>query len=181
MRQFFTGMALTLAIVGLGLGTYYYGLRQTGEQKKEDILNAPLFTITPQPPASPIPQQTTQQTLEAVLTRVADSIKNRSYAELSPLMAENVEVTIAQSTCCGTITKDQALSKLTALNSATPPWDFTIGSSTSAQLSEKDPTHFKNMFTGIAGNKFAVAFGFTQTLLIQQIFITPDYDLILSQ
>lgn len=184
MNKFIFGVAVTLILIGLIGGAFYYG-KQQGVQKNPQITVTPtavtLPTETPTPIASPtatVKQKTNFVNPSATIENIEAAITSKNYAALEGFMAPSVSVTLSASECCGILTPAKATAQLSYTTNGKAPWNFKDNNPVAVKLIAADPANFKDNVIGISSNGFAIAFHLNDKFLIDKIFMVSDYKLI---
>jgi hypothetical protein len=113
-----------------------------------------------------------------VIDAIETAVPGKNWPDLLPLMTSQVTLIKYATSCCGVITKNQAISELSYLNSATAPWNFSETNPIALKLESEDPEHFKGMWIGTSKDYYAVGFKWNDEFLIEKISIVNDYRLI---
>jgi hypothetical protein len=110
-----------------------------------------------------------------VIDAIETAVPEKKWSDLSAFMTPNVTLIKYASSCCGVITKSQAIAELSYLNSATAPWNFKETNPIAKKLEANDPEHFKEMWIGTSKDYYAVGFKWNDNFLIEKISIVNDY------
>lgn len=113
-----------------------------------------------------------------VIDAIETAVPAKKWSDLSPFMIPNVTLIKYATSCCGVITKNQALSELSYLNIATGPWNFSETNPIAKKLEANDPEHFNEMWIGTSKDYYAVGFKWNDSFLIEKISIVNDYRMI---
>jgi TolA-binding protein len=111
---------------------------------------------------------------------IVAAVSNKQYSNLAPLMADQVEVTIAASEKGGEVSKAQAVADMAYLKSGTSPWNF---NPTTAQVNTFKNGSYKVYLSaasifGIATNDYFVAFTLDSSNKISKIFMSVNTELL---
>lgn len=115
-----------------------------------------------------------------VIDAIKTAIPGKIYTELLPVMLPNVTLIKYATSCCGLITKTNAISELSYLNNASGPWNFADANPIATKIEAGDPEHFSGMMIGTSADYHAVGFLWNDDFLIEKISIVNDYRLIIG-
>jgi hypothetical protein len=137
-------------------------------------------TVVSKTTPSANPTEAPKPTLEyanpsVVIDAIETAVPDKKWTDLLPFMIPNVTLVKYATSCCGLITKNQAINELSYLNSATAPWNFSETNPIAKKLETNDPEHFKEMWIGTSNNYYAVGFKWNDNFLIEKISIVNDY------
>jgi hypothetical protein len=138
-------------------------------------------TIAPEPTATttsaPLVYANPSVTIDAFET----AIPAKKYADLSEFMTAKVNLIKYASSCCGLISKAQAISEMGYLSGAVGPWNFADNNPIAVKLEASDPDNFKGAFVGTSANNYAVGLVLDDNFLISKVVLVADYHLITGQ
>jgi hypothetical protein len=146
--------------------------------------------VTPTPPKEQIPVATNTISEKTPLKYVNPSvtidafetaIPAKKYTDLAEFMTPTVTVIKYATSCCGPLTKANAISEMSYLSNAIGPWNFSETNPIALKLAVSDPDHFKEAFIGTSANLYAVGFVLNDDYLISKVIITNNYQLITGQ
>lgn len=176
MSKFLAGVGVSLLVVVIAAGAYFLGRSQTPDTLLPSPLVSPSAAVGITSPSSSAPVGFTNST--ATTAAIKEMIPDKKYKDLAPFMADNVNVIIYASSCCGDYTKAQAIDQLKYLDAAKAPWDFDQASAIVQKLALDVPQYFKDKTIGVASNKYTVAFGLNSKFLIDKIVLVVDYSIV---
>lgn len=181
MKNFFLGIAATLLIAAVIGGAYYFGKQSPTTDQKESstvtptisqAVNQNIATAT----STPAPTSTQQN---YVSEQVIASIKTMNTQPLEGYFADNVNVRLESSSCCGIITKSEAISQLSYLDSAVN-WDFDPTNPIVQNLATASPNYYgTGWIVGVASNEFIFSFKINSSGKVDAYNIGATYKLII--
>lgn len=179
MSKFLAGVGTAILLVLLVVGGYFLGKGQDNKAKPNDAVpvvssSSPIPTSTSTPVASPAGFVNSTATIAAI----KDVVPKKKYADLVPFMTDKVNVIIYASSCCGVLTKAEAIEQLKYLDSAESPWDFGQSTAIVQKLIADVPQYFTDKIIGVSANKYTVAFGLNSKFLIDKIVLVVDYTIV---
>jgi hypothetical protein len=139
------------------------------------VINTPTITETISQ-STPLKYANPSVTIDAIET----AVPSKKWTDLLPFMTTNVTLIKYGTSCCGTVSKNQAISELSYLNDATSPWNFSETNPIALSLESKDPEHFKETWIGTSKDYYAVGFKWNDDFLIEKVSMVNDYRLITS-
>jgi len=173
----FIKVLLVLVLIVVGIVGWSYLNKPT-----EIVIQQPTETAQLQPTEAPLSVPTESETSpivyanpSVVIDAIETTVQNKQWADLLPFMVNKVTLIKYATSCCGLISKNQAISELTYLNDATGPWNFSDTNPIALSLESNDPEHFKEMWIGTATSYEAVGFKWNDDFLIEKISIVNDY------
>lgn len=174
--------ALIAIIIAVGVVAYTLGTNQEKEAARtgptptniEQQTTAPTATTTIEPTSGP----RVSPNRNVVIENIQASVESKNYAALEGYMTANVSVLLYASECCGILSAQKATEQMSYLNSATPPWDFSLNSAISQKLIAADPANFAGRIIGISSDGMVVSFNLNNENKIDKIFLSADYKLI---
>jgi hypothetical protein len=179
---------LSVLVVGIGIGII--GWSYISRPVKIDInkpaaLKPSQAIIPTEIVSSPSVGPTAEPTIEyanpsVVIDAIETAVPDKNWPDLLPFMMPNVTLIKYATSCCGVITKNQAISELTYLNDATKPWNFSDKNPIALKLESDDPEHFKEMWIGTSADYHAVGFKWNDKFYIEKISIVGDYRTIIG-
>jgi len=109
------------------------------------------------------------------------AIPTKKYSDMAEYMTPTVTITKYATSCCGLLSKAQAISELSYLSGAVGPWDFSMTNPILKKLESADPETFKDIYVGTSSNNYAVGIELNDNYLITKIILIGDYHLITGQ
>ena len=180
MNKFIVPAAVVAIIAAVGVITYTLGVAQSDRQAATSYVTPAPSPIseTPVPTSAPTSEPQKASGKSTVIENIQAAVQSKNYAALEGYMADNVNVLLYATECCGIVSKKKAIEQLSYLNGGTPPWDFSSNSQIAQKLINADPANFTNRIIGIASNGMVVSFSLNSESKIDKIFISADYKLI---
>jgi hypothetical protein len=156
--------------------------------QKETISTTKTISYTPAPSieiittnnitnAQPLVYANPSVTIDAFET----AIPEKKYADLSQFMTPTVTLIKYATSCCGVISKSQAIQELSYLSGAIGPWNFEDNNPIATKLQTNDPDNFTEVFVGTSSNNFTIGLKLNDDYLINKIILVSDYHLITGQ
>jgi hypothetical protein len=131
-------------------------------------------TIAPEVTTAPLVYANPSVTIDAFET----AIPAKKYSDLSEFMTSNVTLIKYATSCCGLITKAQAIKEMAYLSGAVGPWNFEDNNPIAARLAASDPDNFRETFVGTSANNYTVGLVLNDSFLISKVILVGDYHLI---
>lgn len=180
MRNYLLGIVSILVLVAVGGGAYYFGIRKSTppSQQEEVPTTTPLITskITPTPTPSPTPQVEPEVD---VSEQIIAAITNKNTQPLEGYMADTVQVRLEASSCCGPITRAEAMSQLSYLDPAVD-WDFDPANPILVNLATTVPDYYGGgWIVGVASNEYLVSFKLNNQNKIEAYNLAATYKLLI--
>lgn len=182
MLKFLAGLGVGITLLLVVAGAYFFG--------KGQLLSK---TITSSPVASPVETATDKSTQSTpvelpasqkeyvnpsvTIAAIEEAVPAKKYADLALYMADNVNVIIYASSCCGMYTKDKAIQQMSYLDKAVGPWDFS-DTNPNAPKMRAGSAYFKDYAIGTSSNKYGVGFHLSNKYLIDGVTFVVDYTLL---
>jgi hypothetical protein len=173
MRKYIIGASLTLLVVGLAAGTYYFGTQGYvfNKASKTPVTENILPTIKPTPTYKPQPKVNVSEQIIAGIT-------SKNTQALEGYMADTVQVRLEASGCCGPITKSEAMSQLSYLDPAVG-WSFDPTNPIIVDLAINSPDYYgSGWIVGVASNEYIVSFKLNNQNLIEAYNLGASYKLL---
>jgi hypothetical protein len=174
MRKYLIGAALTLLVLSLAAGAYYYGTQK-------GIFNKPSQTPGVEndlPTTEPSPTYQPQPIID-VSEQIIAAITSKNTQALEGYMANTVQVRLEASGCCGPITKAEAMSQLSYLDPAVG-WSFDPANPIIVDLATNAPDYYGNgWIVGVASNEYIVSFKLNNQNLIEAYNLGASYKLLI--
>ena len=180
MRNFLLGIASVIVVLALIGGAYYFGAqRQLPGPKQDEVViptGEPVVKKTvPTKVPSPTPQE---ELLNDVSEQIIAVIKTKNTQPLEGYTADMVSVRLEASSCCGLITKAEAISQLSYLDSAVD-WDFDPTNPILINLATAAPDFYGSGWTvGVAGNEYVFSFKLNSENKMDAYNISASYTLL---
>jgi len=179
---------LSVLIVGIAIGiiSWSYISRPVMVNVDKPLSLKPSQAIIPTVIISPPPiVPTTGSIIEyanpsVVIDAIETAVPNKKWLDLLPFMMSDVSLIKYATSCCGTISKNQAINELSYLNDAVSPWDFSDKNPIALKLESDDPEHFKDMWIGTSADYHAVGFKWNDKFYIEKISLVGDYRTIIG-
>jgi hypothetical protein len=177
MKNFILGIVVTLLLVGIAGGAYYFGSRSAPEEEATP-------TFEPTAPSdsqynlevmnSPAPQTSDKSyTKLEVQAAILNAVSTKKYADLKEYILPQVEVVKYATECCGTLTQTEAFVEMKYLDAATPPWVFDINNAKIKNLKTTYPQYYKtDSITGISNNGYIASFDLDENNMIQKVVMS---------
>jgi hypothetical protein len=174
MRKYLIGAALTLLVLGLAVGAYFYGTRGgflKNTLQVSDTANN-LSTAESSPTLQPQPMTDVSEQIMAAMT-------SKNTQALEGYMANTVQVRLEASGCCGPITKAEAMSQLSYLDPAVG-WSFDPTNPIIIDLAAHSPDYYgSEWLVGVASNEYIVSFKLNSQNLIEAYNLGASYKLLI--
>ena len=181
MRNFLLGIASVVAVLALIGGAYYFGTQRPLPGPKQDEVIIPTGepevkqVVVPTDIPSPTPQE---ELINDVSEQIIASIKTKNTQPLEGYTADMVSVRLEASSCCGLITKTEAISQLSYLDPATG-WDFDPTNSILVDLAAAAPDYYGSGWTvGVASNEYVFSFKLNSENKMDAYNISASYTLL---
>lgn len=176
MRKYLIGAALTLLVVGLAAGTYYFGTQGYvfNKTSKTPVTENDLPTTKPTPTYQPQPKVDVSEQIVAGIT-------SKNTQALEGYMADIVQVRLEASGCCGPISTSEAMSQLSYLDPAVG-WSFDPANPIIVDLATHAPDYYgSGWLVGVASNEYIVSFKINNQNKIEAYNLGASYKLIIPQ
>lgn len=181
MRKYIIGALLTLLVLGLAVGAYYFGTQKSASSTQEAILTTPtqipgteesLPTTEPSPTSQPQPTIDVSEQIEAAIT-------SKNTQALEGYMADTVQVRLEASGCCGPLTRAEAMSQLSYLDPAVG-WSFDPTNPIIISLATNVPDYYgSDWIVGVANNEYIVSFKLNNQNKIEAYNLGSSYKLLI--
>ncbi|MFH1827559.1 MAG: hypothetical protein ABH812_04025 [bacterium] len=119
--------------------------------------------------------------LNNVKENIKAAINTGNFQPFEGYMADEVNVILEASSCCGIKNNSEAALQMKYLYNAEGPWNFDQSNETIKKLKEVEPEKYgpESAFIGIASNEYTVSFKFNKDNKISGITMAGTYKLIL--
>lgn len=183
MRNFLLGIAVVLVLLALVGSAYYFGTQSLPQKPKQDISVTPLTSANKPEVKKIIPTNTPSPTPKEELLNVSEqiiaAIKSKNTQPLEGYIADMVSVRLEASSCCGMLTKAEAISQLSYLDPATG-WDFDPTNPILVNLAASAPTYYGSGWTmGVASNEYVFSFKLNSENKMDAYNISASYKLLI--
>jgi len=176
MRKYIIGAVSVLLILGLAIGSYYYGKQKSTSSTQETTLVTP--TEGNLPTAEPSPTIQPEPTID-VSEQIVAAITSKNTQALEGYMADTVQVRLEASGCCGPITKAEAISQLSYLDPAVG-WSFDPANPIIISLATNVPNYYgSGWIVGVASNEYIVSFKLNNQSKIEAYNLGASYTLLI--
>ncbi len=178
MRNYILGFVSVLILVGIAGGAYFLGKeKSTPDTQEVSTTTSPTNTNTPTSQTSPSP--TPEATPDSNVTeQVIAAIKTKNTQPIEGYMADTVQVRLESSSCCGPLTKTEAMSQLSYLDTATN-WDFDQTNPIIVGVKAASPQFYgTNWIVGVASNEYLFSFKLNSQNKIEAYNLAATYKLI---
>jgi len=181
MRNYLLGIVSMLVLVVIGGGAYFLGFKKSTLDEQEvsvsqsvtdkDLLTA-TPTLTPSPTSEVEPNSYASEQVTAAIT-----VKNTQPIE--GYMADTVHVRLEASSCCGVITKAEAMSQLSYLDPAVG-WSFDPTNPVLVDLATAVPDYYgSGWIVGVASNEYVFSFKLNDQDKIEAYNIAASYKILI--
>ena len=180
MKNFTLGAMSIAAILAIAWGAYYFGTKNNSPEKTQEPANIPtnqptakniLTTNTPSPTPNVNQSNYVKEQVKAV-------INTMNTQPLEGYTADTVSVRLESSSCCGVITKSEAISQLSYLATATG-WDFNPTNPIIVSLASAAPQFYGTGWTvGVASNEYVFSFKLNSQNKMDAYNIAATYKLL---
>ena len=167
-----------LALIG---GAYYFGTQRLSPGPEEDVVVIPtgepeVKKVLP----TKVPSPTLQKELSNdVSEQIIAAIKSKNTQALEGYTSDMVSVRLEASSCCGLITKAEAISQLSYLDPATG-WDFNPTNPILVNLATAAPDYYGSIWTvGVASNEYVFSFKLNNENKMDAYNISASYKLLI--
>ncbi|MBU0572110.1 hypothetical protein KKE60_00175 [Patescibacteria group bacterium] len=175
MRKYIIVVLSTLFVSGLAVGAYYYGTQKSTFDNKKEILENP--TQLPNTEEN-LPTAESQPSID-VSEQIVAAITSKNTQALEGYMADIVQVRLESSGCCGPITKAEAISQLSYLDSAVG-WSFDPTNPIIINLATSVPDFYgSGWLVGVADNEYIVSFKLNNQNKIEAYNLGASYKLLI--
>jgi len=181
VKKYLTGAAITLLVLGLATGAYYFGTQKSSFSALKSKFENPsqitkteqdLLTTKPVPTSQPKPTINVSEQIVAAMT-------SKNTQALEGYMAETVQVRLEASGCCGPISKSEAMSQLSYLDPAVG-WSFDPTNPTIVSLGINSPDFYgSGWLVGVASNEYIVSFKINNLNKIEAYNLGASYKLLI--
>lgn len=185
MKNFIFGSIFALVLVGIGAGAYFLG-------KSNNILpkSSPTPVAIPDQETSanlevlqtpiPLPTGQVKLTKAEMKTKIQTAISTKNYQSLTPYMLPTLTVRKEASGCCGELTPDKAISEMSYLNQALPPWVFDDTNNTIKTLRATYPDYYGiNAIVGLSSDGQLVSILLDSDNMIKAVSMAISSDILL--
>ena len=181
MRNFLLGIITVVVLLAFVGGAYYFGTQKLSSELKQDVLvvptsesegkkTIPIKTLSPTPQGEPS-IDVSEQIIAAIMTKNTQPLEGYT--------ADTVSVRLEASSCCGVITKSEAISQLSYLDPATG-WDFDPTNPILVSLVASAPTYYGSGWTvGVASNEYVFSFKLNSNNKMDAYNISASYKLLI--
>lgn len=152
---------IIFAVLIFILGGYLLG--KGNNSKPTSVLAPQIASPEPSSQATPSTQASSQPSGQSNVTTVSadktiiKALYDKSYAELLPFFAREVDVLIEATECCGIKPAAEADTRvLNYLDSAKDEWNFDQNSPAIINIKGENPAGFQNSLVGTADNKYTL-------------------------
>ena len=180
MRNYLLGVVSVLMLVVVGGGAYFLGFKKSVSDRQEVSVTLPAtdesLTITPTftPFLTPeaVPDSYVSEQIIAAIT-----VKNTQPIE--GYMADTVHVRLESSSCCGLITREEAMSQLSYLDPAVD-WSFDPTDPILIDLAAAAPDYYgSGWIVGVASNEYVFSFKLDSQDEIEAYNIAASYKILI--
>ena len=176
-------LKITLVIVLLALvgGAYYLGTQGLLSKSGQDEVVVPTGETEPNEVAPTIAPSPTPQEEPSVNVneQIIAGIKSKNTQALEGYTADMVSVRLESSSCCGLITRADAISQLSYLDPATD-WDFDPTNPILVDLAAAVPNYYGSGWTvGVASNEYVFSFVLNNENKMDAYNISASYKLLI--
>ena len=178
MRNYILGFVSVLVLIGIAGGAYYIGKQKSTPSVQEvSTTTSPTNTNTPASLISPSP--TPEATPDNnVSEQVIAAIKTKNTQPIEGYMADTIQVRLESSSCCGPLTKTEAMSQLSYLDPATG-WDFDPTNPIIVNVAAASPQFYgTGWIVGVASNEYLFSFKLNSQNKIEAYNLAATYKLI---
>ena len=182
MRNFLLGIVSVIVLLAFVGGGYYLGTKkpQSKPEQSEVVIPKTEPVINKISPTVSVPSPAIQETvLNNVQEQIIAVINTKNTQPLESYTADMVSVRLESSSCCGLITKAEAISQLSYLNPATG-WDFDPTNPILVNLASAAPTYYGSGWTvGVASNEYVFSFKLNSENKMDAYNISASYKLLI--
>ncbi len=180
MRDFLLGITLVVVLLALVGGAYYFGTQKPSPRPKQGLLVIPtsepeVKKVMPAKAPSPIPKE---EPSNNVGEQIIAAIKSKNTQAFEGYTANMVSVRLEASSCCGLITKAEAIAQLSYLDPAVG-WNFDPANPILVNLAAAAPTYYGSGWTvGVASNEYLFSFKLNSENKMDAYNISATYKLL---
>jgi hypothetical protein len=172
-------LKITLVVVLLALvgGAYYLGTQGLLSKSGQD--EVVVSTSEPEVIPTNVPSPTPQEELpNDAGEQIIAAIKSKNTQAIEGYTADMVSVRLEASSCCGLITRADAISQLSYLDPATG-WDFDPTNPILVSLAAAAPNYYGSGWTvGVASNEYVFSFVLNNENKMDAYNISASYKLL---
>jgi len=177
MMKIILGVIAFLLTTLVAMGAYLIYQNQFSTSKSPNNPPSPQITsspksTTPSPENSPSPFITLEITQNAIKTNV----NGNNYQGLINYAADQVNVILQATECCGMQTPQEAVNQVSSYSEAGISFDFDQTNPTIVNLKDKNP-ELAGKFVGIAASEQLIAFGINEKNLIDELRMSVSWKL----
>lgn len=180
MKNYVLGAVSIIVVLGIAGGAYLIGTKNNTPEKIQDTVNTPSIQPTANnqlPTSTPSPTQSGNSS-SYVKQQIMAVINTMNTQPLEGYTADTVSVRLESSSCCGVITKSEAINQLSYLQTATG-WDFDPTNPTIIALASASPQFYGAGWTvGVASNEYVFSFKLNSQNKMDAYNIAATYTLI---
>ena len=181
MKNFVFGFLAALILFGVLFGAYYLGTRtntlptQTPTPTFEAVNNQP-SNVNLEVISTPVAVDNPQAfTISEVKSKILTVLATKKYDELEVFMKDNVFVRKEQSSCCGVLSREEAIEEIKYVSSATLPWKFDSNNSIVLGLKAFQPKYYGgNSYVGVSANDYSISFVFNSENKIESVSMAAN-------
>jgi hypothetical protein len=177
MRNYILGIVSVLIILAIAGGAYFYGVKKSTPNNLETSID-PTITAKTTPTITPTPTPTVEPEVN-LSEQIIAAITSKNTAALKGYMTDTVQVRLEASSCCGPITKEEAISQLSYLDPAVG-WNFDPTNQIQLDLALASPDYYgAGWLVGVANNEYIVSFKINSNSKIEAYNLGATYKLLL--
>ncbi len=180
MRNFLLGIGAVIVLLVIVGGAYYFGTQKLSPKPEQDVVvdstsEPKAKKVIPTKVPSPTPQE---EPSVDVGEQIIAAIKTKNTQPLEGYTTDMVSVRLEASSCCGMITKAEAISQLSYLDPATD-WDFNPANPILVSLAAASPNYYgSGWIVGVATNEYVFSFKLNSDNKMDAYNISASYKLL---
>jgi len=180
MRNYLLGITSVAVILAIAGGAYYFGTQKQSPEPEQNVVILPtgkpeIKKTLPTKAPTPTPQK---ELSNDVSEQIIAAIKSKNTQALEGYTADMVSVRLEASSCCGLITKADAISQLSYLDPATG-WDFNPTNPILVNLATAVPDYYGSAWiVGVASNEYVFSFKLNSGNKMDAYNISASYKLL---
>jgi len=176
---FFILLLVIIAGAAFYLGSSYN--KPVDKEKAAFTKQKPTKKIEDETEEISTPSSKTIITLSLLKENIQAALTTMNLQPFETYMADEVNVILEASECCGTMTNEEAALQMQYLEDADAPWNFDQSNETIKKLKEVEPTKYgpESAYIGIASNEYTVSFKFNEDNKISAVTMAATYKLLL--